>query len=90
MNKKAEIKRIVLDLEGTEIGLSVEQAKKLHKLLDDMFGDKAVIPGYGRPIIIERHRPYWDYYRTIWSTQSSDKLEYKPDQNAVLMSVSNS
>ena len=41
MAKKAEIKRIVLDYFGEkEIELSLEQAKMLHGLLDEMFGKK--------------------------------------------------
>ena len=33
---KAEIKKIVLDLSGKEVELTLEQAKQLHSLLDEM------------------------------------------------------
>ncbi len=58
--KKAEIKTLVLDLGSKEIELTVEQAKKLHKALEEMFGEKTVtIKEY--PVYIESQRPYWGY-----------------------------
>ena len=60
MSKKAEIKKIVLDLGNKEVELTVGQAKRLHIVLDDMFGEKTVYTSYPVwPIIIERQRPYW-------------------------------
>jgi hypothetical protein len=56
MSKKDEknlIKKVVLDIDGKEIELSVEQAKKLKGALDDMFGVKEVH---------HDHYPNWPWY----------------------------
>jgi hypothetical protein len=67
MTEKAEIKKIVLDLGGVEVAITFEQAKKLHGILDEMFGSKFVnVPSY--PIIIDRYRPYWFHDGPYWSS----------------------
>jgi len=65
---KGEIKKIVLDLGGKkEISLDLEQAKKLHELLDNLFGTKTEtihIPYY--PIVYRERIAYWDYPTPVW------------------------
>ena len=60
---KAEIQKIVLDLGGKEINLSPEQAKKLHGLLDEMYGHQSV----SYPVYIDRwHDWHWNWPQTQW------------------------
>lgn len=63
----ASISKIVLNINGKEIELSVEEAKDLKKMLGELFQEKAIpyIP-YQPPIVIERWRPYISPY---WSSQ---------------------
>lgn len=60
MEKKTQIKKIVIEIDGKEIFLSIENAKKLHEVLDELF-QKNPQTYFPSPIIIERYRdlPYW-------------------------------
>ena len=70
------IKHIVLSLGGEEVTVDIKQAKKLHCLLDELFGDKTktiehyndrpYFPQY--PIVIRGHDPYWEYPCYTWSS----------------------
>lgn len=40
---KVEIKKIVLDIDGKEIPLSVESAEKLFRVLGELFDQKVII-----------------------------------------------
>ena len=85
MSKNAEIKKIVLELGNKEVELNIEQAKKLHGLLDEMFGVKAM-PTYPYlyPIYIERHRPYWNCGNEIWcNSDNSIQASYSTDTMSI-------
>lgn len=85
MSKKAEIKKIVLDLGGKEIELSLDQAKKLNTLLGEMFGlPVQSIPV--SPIIIERERPWWIYPYATWSSDNT-QMAYDGDTASVKYSL---
>ena len=61
---EAEIKKIILDVDDKEIELLLEQAKKLHELLDGMFGKKYISTSY--PIFIRDYQPYWSWPTVTW------------------------
>jgi len=71
MSDKAEIKKVVLQLDDKEIELSVEQAKKLKSLLNELFGKEK------ETIFIDRYVPnpypvypqpyYWRWDSQIYS-----------------------
>ena len=67
MEKKTEITKIVIEIEGEKISVSKEGAEKLYKVLDELFGASSVV---SYPIYIERHYPapygpwYWNYQGT--------------------------
>ena len=86
MSKKAEIKKIVLDLGDKEIELSVTQAEKLTELLGNMFGKKEVTIAPSYPIVIERYRPYWIYGSQTWDYSSSGSY-YIPENSSLCLSV---
>ena len=82
MSNKAEIKKIVLDLGDKDIELNINQAKKLHTLLDEIFGEKISASPYSPPIIIEKRIPYWEYPYTVWSSNKY-QLSYQQDSSAL-------
>ena len=61
---KNSIKKIVLDLGGKEVTLTLEQAKRLHELLNELCGEKKKIE------YVPVRYPYWDWYRPIWRYDS--------------------
>ncbi len=74
MKKKAEIKKIVMDIGGEEVNLDMDQAKKLYELLGDLFGSQVISTPSPYPIIIERERPYWTGPYITWTGGGSDFL----------------
>jgi len=71
MDKQIEISRIVIRVGDTELSLSVEQARELRRVLDDVLGSKEVTlgfyPNYPAPIPIYPvypTDPYWTVYRS--------------------------
>lgn len=92
MSNKAEIKKIVLDLGAdTEIVINLDQAKKLHSVLDEMFGRKteyipAPYPVY--PVIYERNRPYWTFGQETWSSNDGTvQGRFEADSGNMCLSV---
>lgn len=55
MEDKVEVKKIVLNISGKEVSLTVEQAKKLKGMLEEIFGK-----------VVEEHHHHYDrwYYPT--------------------------
>ncbi len=63
---KTLLKKIVLDVEGKEIVLTPEQAKKLHEALDELFGmkeKKEYVPYPYNPYPWYPYRLRWEYSR---------------------------
>jgi hypothetical protein len=67
MEVKAEIKKVVLKVSDKEISLSVDEAKKLKELLNELFG-KEIVKEY-----IPISQPYpvyppwrWNYPEVTW------------------------
>ena len=75
--KRSEVKKIVLEIDGKEINLTVDQAKELKKILSDMFG---VDRTYHNPFYVESPKRYYDwfYWRPYYVTSSgsSDSTVY--------------
>lgn len=71
MEKNVEITEIKILLGKKEITLSVADARKLKKALEDMFGEKVV-----REVIREDHHHHHDYYpyRWYWDYQDTTYL----------------
>ena len=83
MKDKAKIKKIVLDIGGNEIKLSLEQAKQLNTVLGDLFNERPVYYTYptpfiverSYPFIVERSYPYWAYRENTFTCDfSSNEL----------------
>jgi hypothetical protein len=64
MEKKTEITKIVIEIEGEKISVSKEGAEKLYKVLDELFGKSPIISD---PIVIDRY-PYRPWYWTSVGT----------------------
>lgn len=58
----AKIQKIVLNIDGEEIKLTLKQAKELQKILNETFGENKVTFVNPYPVIVEPIRvtkPYW-------------------------------
>ena len=74
-------KKIVLDLGGKEVTLTVEQAKKLKEILSDMFGREFVKE------IIHHHDKYYDWTYNKPIITYCDGSTSKYERNTVYWSV---
>ena len=75
------IKTITIDIAGTEVEVTPEQAKNLHEALGDLLGVKQ---GYNLAPIVIRERPVWPYptpYIDRW------QLNYNTTTNGVKMAI---
>ena len=73
MSKKIELSKLTLTTkEGTEVDLTVAEAKDLYEQLRQLFEQKTVVlPSV--PIVIERnHWPHWRPYEPMWVTCGPD------------------
>lgn len=73
MSGKIELSKLTLTTkEGTEVDLTVAEAKDLYEQLRQLFEQKTVfVPSM--PIVIERnHWPYWRPYDPMWVTSGPD------------------
>lgn len=73
------IERLVLDVGGKKVELSVEQARRLHSALAELFAEKEAKHVH--------HHDYpwvWPYPRVTW--QSTNGLQFKVDSNSSTLS----
>ena len=64
--KKTAIKKMIIELNGKDVELTMEQARELKAALDELFGEKVrevripePYPVYRRPYIWPWREPYW-------------------------------
>ena len=86
MKDKAKIKKIVLDIGGNEIKLSLEQAKQLNTVLGDLFNERPVYYTYPTPIIVERSYPYWTYRENTF-TCDSVQMSYTDNNSCLSLTI---
>ena len=86
MTDKAEIKKIVLELGGVEVSITPSQAKKLHQLLDEMYGTKTITFSTP-PIYIKNERWWWDRPQLMWSSDQGTSITYSEDTQIMCMAV---
>lgn len=55
-NKDVKIEKMVLNIEGEKVSLSMEQAKKLKNILDELFGKEIIKE------VVEKHHYHNDWY----------------------------
>jgi len=75
-NKKIEVDKIVLDIRGKKVELSLDEAKELSELLKSLFPnplEKIVyVPSYPTyPIVYRQPYPHWKYTLTCDNTSKS-------------------
>lgn len=56
--EKIKIEKIIVDLGGEKVELTLDQARKLNEILGEMFDEKTAVHQPAYPIIIERQNPY--------------------------------
>lgn len=70
------IKKITLDIDGIEIGLTPEQAKKLHMALDELIGEKRTVEHVHHHDNWYWQQPYRWTYGTVGIGQPSTTTMY--------------
>ena len=73
-NDKTEIKKIVLNLQGKEVSLTVEQAKKLKDLLSEMFGRDVVKEVHYHDSTMRWWQPPYPNWSSVEYTVSNNTL----------------
>ena len=88
MSEKTEIKKIVIELEGKELNLTVESAKKLKELLNELFKDRDTVY-----IPVDRYIPrpwYWDRWTIYGSSQYTSLTgQHQSTGNTIYCSLGN-
>jgi hypothetical protein len=87
MSDKTEIKKIVIELEGKELNLTVESAKKLKELLNELFKDRETVY-----IPIDRYIPrpwHWDRWTIYGSYQGGNTNQQFSSGNTIYCSLGN-
>jgi hypothetical protein len=82
-NEGATIEKLVLDLGGKKVELTVDQAKKLAAALDEMFGTKervVHVPYYERPW-------RWTLTTNSMKSDSGAELRFTPNKNTIYCKV---
>ena len=64
--KEVKIEKMILNIEGEKVSLSMEQAKKLKKILDELFGKEIV-----KEIEHHHHHNEWWYKPYYWGISNS-------------------
>lgn len=74
MEKKTEIKKLVIEVDGKEITLALDKAEKLFEALKELF-DKKVVYIPGPTVYREPYRPwYWRNPDWVWCSTSGTKF----------------
>ena len=61
MEDKTQIKKVVLEVEGKEIVLTVNGAKKLKEALNELFGREVIKEIHLKDNYIPYYKPFWSY-----------------------------
>lgn len=88
MSKEVEVTKIVVAMGGTETQMTIEQAKKLYRQLDQLFGE---------PKVVEKHIHHRNYWTPAWmsepvqytveSVPSLEKYEITCQGNTALLAI---
>lgn len=65
--EKTEIKKLIFTVNGHDHIVSIDEAKKLHEALHELFANKTETIWY--PVYRER---YFDRWTPMWSTKAAD------------------
>lgn len=67
--KSASVKKIIIELNGKDVELTMAQARELHSALSEIFGERVrevITPIYPRPY-------RWPWYQPSWICSSGTK-----------------
>lgn len=85
--QEVKIEKMVLNIDGEKVSLSMEQAKKLKNILDELFGKEIIKE------VVEKHHYHNDwYYKPYWQTNIAptkwfDNVVYCSDNKSLALSV---
>ena len=91
------IRKIELDLDGKRVSLTLEQAKKLKDVLNELFGEKIIkvkekeyIP-YPQPYPIEPYRPWrpwrWERELPCYKTTGGTLCNYRSGSSTLKLTI---
>jgi len=64
--KEVKIEKMILNIEGEKVTLTIEQAKKLKEILNELFGKEVI-----KEIVEKHHYHDWNYYPQRWTCTTS-------------------
>ena len=82
--EKVEIKNIEFKVGKKQLNLTVEEAKKLKSILDELFGKEIIKE------IKEIYHPYFPYYRWWWEIGRPSGPQYQPPDQPPIFYCDNS
>lgn len=78
---KTAIKKMVIELGGKDVELTMAQARELKEALDELFGEKVreIVRPQPYPVpepypVIPWRRPYWPWREPIWISRMGSKF----------------
>ncbi len=90
--KNIEIVYIIFKMGKQEVKVSVEEAKKLYGLLNEMFAQKILTVSQPYPVpqpFLPTYPWYWRYQDTFTYTCDAGTANYCADTNALTLDISN-
>lgn len=86
------IKKITINIAGTDVEVTPQQAKNLHEALGDLLGLNK--PAYNVAPIVIRDRPIWPYPTITWTSNGTsghspyiDRWQVNYNGNSVKMAI---
>ena len=72
--RKTAIKKVVIEIDGKDVELTMEQARELKTALDELFGEKVREVRIPEPYPVYPRRPYvWPWREPVWVCASGTK-----------------
>ena len=88
--KKTSVKKLVIELDGKDVELTMEQARELHASLSELFDEKVREIRVPDPFPVYR-RPYiWPWREPIWISRSGSKFSIDSSSGSMLCMLKSS
>ena len=87
MASKAKIEKLVLDLNGKEVALTIEQAKQLFSALDELFGKKETVVKHNHDYHLRQYPWTWSQVTPSWTSQGGTNIKYQASDSSIHCSL---
>lgn len=82
--KQVQVKKLVIELNGAEVELTMAQARELRAALNEIFGEDVRREVVREPIVIPYREPWtWPYRRPYWLAASGTKFRLSDNSEMV-------